>query len=448
MSWSKTLYALPCLLCLAPFTVAEKPDAPRSLSTDNRKSGSSSDMTDEYTSEIGGKKFEDWLAELSNPDPSVRCAALIALTQFKQAARAVPRIAERLYPHPDADASCRVKAAIALLLIEHLPTDHSRAMQALAHAVSTDPQSIVRYEAVRTLKFRFCPINHKDKDEREVITKHVLSSIGSITTYELREACIDTVIAAGVDPEKGPDPSITRALLERANVTREPTDQVRLKAIMALGIMGRPQAPELWSQVQNLLKTTARYSTTRRHRIIGIWARVSQMALEEKVNQKDMDDIAKYLNDHEAAMRAQAVTAFGALQDKSHAYLGRMCQMVTGSKPEKDNNVLIALATALGHMNNNGDNVQKALIQMTKSEAKEKQGVVLAACSAMAQLRINGPTAIQAMNDAMEHPSLEEYQKKIIKAYIETAQSPPDKKPGKANAKNPEKLDKDIRRKP
>jgi HEAT repeat protein len=441
MSSFKPLFAVACLLCLArPALPAEQPNATRSLSTDGRGSDSSSDsrMNDEITKEVGGKSFEDWLKELRNPDPSVRSAALVALIHFKQAHKAVAEIARRLdHTNVEFDASPRVKAAIALLWIETRPTDRERVMQALARAISSDPQSVVRYEAARTLKFRFCPINYKNDKEKEIIT-HLLASVGSASTYELREACIDALIAAGVDPEKGPNPSVTRALLVRANPASEPTDQVRLKAIMALGIMGRPQSPELWKQVQYLLKTSGNTSSMR-HRTIRIWARVSLMALEEKVNQKDLDEIAKVLKDREAAMRVQAVTAFGALQDKARAYVGDLCNMVTGTKPEKDTMVLVAIATSLGNMKNNGANVQRALIHLTEFEDKARQGIVLQACTALAQLRLNGAAAIEAMEKASQHVSLDEYQKTTIKDCIKKAKLPPEGKPVKDQPKNLDK---------
>lgn len=435
MSPFKPLSALVCLLCLALSAFAEKPNDNRTSSTDSRGNGSSSNgqLTREDTPDIGGKTFKEWRTELLNRDPSVRSAAIVAITQFNQKEQAVSDIIGRLQGDPD--ASPRVKAAIALRWIRPLPSDRLRVIQALGHAIGHDGQAIIRYEAVVSLRYH-CPL--KGKEERAVI-QDILASIGSSTTFELRDVCIDGLMAAGVDPATGPDRNVTDALIRRASALEEPTAQVRLKAIMALGVMGRPQDPKTWERVRYVLKSASTASGLH-NKTIRLWSHVSLMALEEKVNEKDLKEIAGYLKEHEAALRVQAVTAFGALEDKSKAYLPDLCDMVLGKKPEKDTTVLMALATALGHLKNNGDHVQRALIRMTEYEEKKWQDVVLAACNSMALLRLSSPEAIEAMENAQKHVALEKHQKELIAKYIEIAKSPAEKTPVKDRAKNLDKI--------
>ena len=433
MSSFKPTSALLCLLCLALPAISEKPNDNRTSSSDSRGSDSSSDMTKEITRDVGGKTFEEWKKELKDLDPSVRANALVAIVQFKQRDQAAANIVGVL--QGDRDASPRVKAAYALRMIRPSPADRLRVIQALGYAISHDPQGVVRYEAVVSLMWH-CPL--KGKEERAII-QDILVSVGVPITFDLRGACIETLMAVGVDPDTGPDPRVTRALIERASPGHEPTAQVRLKAIMALGIMGRPQKPSDWDQVRIILSSASKIRGLH-NKTIRMWSHVSLMALEEKVNEKDLKEIAGYLKEHEAAIRVQAVTALGALEGKSKAYIPDLCDMVLRpKKPEDDTMVLLSIATALGHMKNNGDRVQRTLIHLTEFEEEKWQDVVLAACNSMAQLRLNGPEAIEAMEKVKKHVSLKDYRKDLIPKYIETAKSLAEKTKAKDVGKNLDK---------
>ena len=142
MSSSKLFYIVLCLLCTTIPARAGQPN-------DNRATDSSQRVENGYVKEWGGRRFDEWLKDLKyNPDPSYRAAAMLAMIYFKQtAADAVPDIINRL--REDGDASPRVKAALLLRMIPHHATDRTRIIKALAHSISHDTQSIIRYEALR-----------------------------------------------------------------------------------------------------------------------------------------------------------------------------------------------------------------------------------------------------------------------------------------------------------
>ena len=171
---------------------------------------------------------------------------------------------------------------------------------------------------------------------------------------------------AGVDPKTGPDPRVTDALIERANHLYEPTTQVRLKAIMALGAQGRPQDPAKLSRVMGVLKMPANYQS--KHPTVRIWSHVAIIALEEKVNEKDLKTIASYLTSREAAIRLEAVRALGALEDRAQAYIDDIIKLL---KTEQVPSVRAAAALSLGRMKNTGPRVIAALIKL--SEEKEER---------------------------------------------------------------------------
>jgi HEAT repeat protein len=244
------------------------------------------------------------------------------------------------------------------------------------------------------------------------------------STFELRDACIDGLIYAGVDPKRGPDPRVTKKLIHQANFQNEPTTQVRLKAIMALGAMGRPQSPADYQEVMSVLKSKNNYSSS--HPTVRIWSHVAVIALDEKADKKDLDTIAEYLKERTSEVKFQAVTALGALEDKAQAYVPNLCDMVLKPHGEDDPQVLAAIATSLGRMSNKGERVKDALVKMTEHDDPKFVSVVMSACMALAQLGISDGDAIKK---ALDHRSFTEFQKVALKQAIEEARKP--KKPVK-----------------
>lgn len=418
-----------CLLCAALPVRAEKPN-------DNRNDSSSSatlQRTDNgYTKEWGGKSIHDWIRDLEHSDPTNRVEAMLALPNFKQSADAIPEILKRLAR--DGDASVRVKAALLPRMIPHHPVHRVRIISGLAHALHHDPQSVVRYEAAVSLQF-YCPLNYEEEKERDVL-QDLVAGLNQTTTYELREACVVALIKAGVDPKKGPDPKVTDALIARANPLYEAAMRVRVQSIMALGAKGRPQDPKKYNSVMNVLKMPANYNN-RKQPAVRIWAHVAVIALtEQKDNKKELDAIAEYLTHKEAAIRREAVSALGALEEKSQAYLDDVLKLL---KTERIPAVKAAAAEALGRMKNTGQKVISALIRLTEEDKPESFFTVWSACRAIALLGINSGEAMNAVEKVLEHKSLQEYQRMIIKKGIEEMQNPPKKHLAKEAPKNPEK---------
>jgi HEAT repeat protein len=400
MSSSKTLIALFAVLCGALNVVAQKP-------SDSRSQYPSQDAKPPIPREIGGKTFAQWKQDLYHADPSVRANAITVIPGFREdAMEAVPRLVELT---ADRDASPRVKSVLALKFMGIKGTDRQRVVKALGERITHDTQAIVRYEAAQAL-IRF------GADGREVVGD-LVKGIGDTSTWELRHACILALIVAGVDETKGPDPRVTDALLLRINNFYEPTFQVRLEAIIALGALGRPQDPKKLQQVVAGLKQNFNSS----NKAIKIWSHVSLMALEDKVNNKDLDTIAGYLTDPERDVRVQAVTALGALQGKAHDYLPKIFDML---RREKEPQVQEAVCNALGRMGDKSDKVLQNLIRMTESDSLETVPVVLAACRAFAQLGTPTAEVMDAMNKVQEHRAMNPQQKDLVRKYMEEAKKP------------------------
>lgn len=418
MSSSKTLVALLAVLCLAPVARTDPPNDSKS----SRKNNDDLIPSQDIPREIGGKTYEHWKEELKHPDPSVRANAITVMPLFRDKAMdAIPIIVDRTH---DQDASPRAKAVLALGMMDIRDTDKSKVVDALGKRVTSDSQAIVRYEAAKVLASgRFKP-----EEVRRVIGD-LVRGIGDTSTWELRQFSIRAIMLAGVDEKTGPDARVTDALILRTKAFNEPAMQVRLYSIMALGAQGRPQDPSKLRIVYGALKDN--YSS--RNIPIKIWSHVSVMALEDKVNDKDMGMIADYLKHEDRDVRYHALSALGALQGKSHEYIGRVLETL---QREKETSVQQAGCRALGRMGDKSDKVLRTLIRFTESDKRESVSVVLEACQAFAQLGANTPEVMDAMNKVLDHRSMDVQTQFIVKQLIEEAKKPKvveDKKKEKDN---------------
>jgi HEAT repeat protein len=382
--------------------------------------------------QIGGKSYDEWIRALRDEDPYVRGLAIMTLLGFREKAmNAVPILIPMLNgKSPDVDAGVRVKIVLALKVLGLNGADRENAIKALAHAVGHDSQSIVRFEAARALN-RLLADGQAVPASREVIDD-LIRGVNSMTTCELRQACIMALIAC-VDREKGPDPKITEALIQRSKVLGEPSKQVRMQAIIALGAVGRPHSPAKLKEVRDALN--AHYRST--DKAIKIWTHVSLMALDEKIQQKDINMIVKCLNDPDREVRKQAVTALGAMEKKTTEHVKEICARL---EIEKETMVQEAACHALVRMGDKSDRVLSALIRLTELDSRKSNEVVMAACAALTQIHVASPEVMAAMKAVLKHDTLGEQEIKMVEEYIKMIQKPlPDDVKRKGGAGNKDK---------
>ncbi len=365
----------------------------------------------ESPAEVGGKTFDQWMHDLSHPDPSVRAEAIMVMPMFRlrgeDAVRKLAYIARM-----DGDASPRAKAVLALGMMGVKSGDREIVVKALGHCVAHDPQTIIRFEAARALP-RFGP------DARNIITD-VVMGMGNTSTFEVREACIIALRAAGADPAKGPDPRVTTALIARLNPATEPTRKVRLQAIMALGGMGRPQDPNMYTQVMNQLKGPFTFKS--RDKVVKLWSHVAIMALDDKVDENYLKTIVEYMGDRERDVRSHAVRAMGALGVKAHQNVGDVIRLLK----DQETQVKLATCEALGRMGDRSDRVLRALISASEIEgtAKDAIPIIMAACTALVQIGVASPDVMNALKKVANRKDLDEQQKFMVQKMIEEIQKP------------------------
>jgi HEAT repeat protein len=211
-------------------------------------------------------------------------------------------------------------------------------------------------------------------------------------------------------------------------VLGEPSKQVRMQAIIALGAVGRPHSPAKYQKVLDALHD--HYRST--DKAIKIWTHVSLMALKEDIKQKDINMIVEALNDPNREVRKQAVLALGAMEKKTTDHVKDICNLL---QTEKERMVQEAACRALARMGDKSNRVLNALIHLTESDNKKSNEVVMAACATLAQLHVASPEVIDALKAVQKHDALGDPEKKMVEEYIKVIQKPlatdakPEKKP-------------------
>lgn len=300
---------------------------------------------DNLVAEVGGKSLKQWMDELKHADPSVREEAIRALTLFgPEAARAVPLVVERLQ---DGDSSPRVKAVIALNMLEIHKEDVPRVVAALGQRLLNDNQSVVRYQAATTLQ-RF------GEDARGA-QAGLAKGVTDPATWEIRHACVIALRKAGRDPKGGPNHMVERALLE---AIRDPTFQVRLEAVMALGALGVPDDPALLLTVVKGLQERL----IDRDPTVKIWAHVALMALD-KVSDTSVQAVIKFLKHNELKVRVHAARGLGAMGAKGKAAIPALIAALQ----DKEVPAVAAAGWALGQMDELAGSTRAALTDLLKN---------------------------------------------------------------------------------
>jgi HEAT repeat protein len=274
-------------------------------------------------SEIGGKKLKEWIAEIKDPDPGVVENAIRTVVHFGRDAReAGPALIDQL--ENNRDSSIRTNAAIALgtLNQELHSADISKAVDKLGQRMTDDGQTIVRFHATLALS-RF------GADAKPALNKLVLTSRDG-PSWEIRKAAVIALGAAAADKDKGPDPKgpDPRAVSALVGALSDKCAQVRLEAVIAIGILGKPASK---TELDAVLTALA-YRFKDHDKAVQIWAYTSYMALDG-VNAKKLSEIAKHLKNPELAARCHAAKALSMFGSEAEAHIPELVETLHDKQP-------------------------------------------------------------------------------------------------------------------
>jgi HEAT repeat protein len=343
---------------------------------------------DNTVESVGGKTFHQWTDDLKNPDPSVREEAIRALVRFgHDTPRAIPLLIDRLQ---DNDSSPRVKAAIALGMIDVPKEDVPKVVLALSQRLSLpDSQSAVRYYAAVSL-------NNFGEDARYGQVG-LVRGVTDPATWEIRHACVSALRVAGRDANGGPNVSVERALIQALH---DPTYRVRLEAILAIGALGKPEDSSLFASVARGLEERL----TDRDHAVKIWAHVALMALSD-VTDKSLKVVIKYLKDPDPKVRIEAARGLGAIGSKLKAKTTMVEPALIAALEDKEVTVIGAAAKALAELEERSDSARTALLDLLKNPDSSVRGAGAQALGAVGiKARIAVPTLTQLVLDKDQPP--------------------------------------------
>jgi HEAT repeat protein len=326
-------------------------------------------------SEIEGRNLDMWMDDLKDADPSVREKAIRAIVLFgHDATRAVPAIVDRCMMDPD--ASPRVRAVIALTVLEIAEKDRSKVIEALnRRLMEDDPQGIIRFHACLALT--------RYGDEAKAAIPGLVKAVSERSSFDTRRVAIVALRKIARDHKNGPDPRATNALLGRLAPDVEPAMEVKIEAMIGLGVMGRPADKALLTKVETTLEAYKNSSND----LLSIWAWYGLIAHEKTTEEKGLDGICKHAASRKVVTRVHTATALGTVGPKAKSHVGFLIKMLD----DKDGEVFVAACTALAGIGEPGEKARKALTDLAeaKDDADPKPDPVRKAIAKMTLELIN-----------------------------------------------------------
>lgn len=277
------------------------------------------------------KSLKSWVQDLTSKDASVRDFALVAIPNYgSSTSEAIPAVIDRCL---DPDAGVRVKAVMALSVLEILDKDVTRTVDALAKRVQEDPQAQVRYLAINALQ-RFDPV-----DARKTISALVEASKYP-NSYEVRKAALIALVKFGMDKTSGPD---VKAVSAAVNALKDPAIPVRYAGITAIALLGKPNNPLVSSAVDKALTELSNGND----KIFAIWAKVGLANQDILTASTHVQFIGRMLKQSDVQVKLEAMRAISVIGALAKPTVPDLIDLLD----DKDNWVVYNACLTLGSLN-------------------------------------------------------------------------------------------------
>jgi HEAT repeat protein len=299
--------------------------------------------------EVDGKKFNEWLKDMTHEDPSVREQAIRAIVYFP-GPHGGELITALLNRCQDADTSVRVRAVMALTVLDVREEEVTRIVKAMNSRLTrmgafptAEPQVIVRFHAA------VCLLRFGEKAHDAVTT--LIEGTKDPGSFETRRMCVRALescgyltgpMPPGAERHAAPDPKVTKALHACLRASSEPTASVHLEAVIALGSMGKSADPELQKDTEKLLLAMLGHHD----KSVVIWSLVSLVALDWKGEPTDriVGKLVPFLKAPEQRYRLQAIQALGIVHFRSKIVVDLLIGLLEDKDPVIVNATMITLA--------------------------------------------------------------------------------------------------------
>jgi HEAT repeat protein len=285
----------------------------------------------DFTPKIPIKSLKSWIMDLKDKDASVRDIALSAIPNYgSSTSEAIPAVIDRCL---DPDAGVRVKAVMALSVLEILDKDIARTVDTLAKRAQEDPQAQVRYLAINALQ-RFDPV-----DARRTIAALVEASKYQ-NSYEVRRIALIALVKFGMDKTTGPD---TKAVTAALVALKDPAIPVRYAAITAIALLGKPNNPVVSAGVEKALTDLANGTD----KIFAIWAKVGLANQDVLSTATHVKFISQMLKQSDLQVKLEAMRAISVIGALAKPTVPDLIDLLE----DKDNFVVFNACLTLGSLN-------------------------------------------------------------------------------------------------
>lgn len=391
---------------------------------------------------VGGRTLADWIKDLSDPDASVRDAAILAIPRFGSAAeQAVPKLIEICLN--DKDAGPRCQAVITLPKIKIAEKDVHRVVETLGKCLH-DNQGVIRYQAALGL----VAAGEKSRGAlKDLLWAAQLNQFQP--TWQIKEKVLIALQSAGREKNKPPDIEVIKVFLD--SMQRSSSAQVRLQATIGLGVLGPPAETGVLLEEEKALlaKANDRYE---REPGVKIWANASLMALD-KVDEHLLKRIGEFLKSPRVETRVQAAHALGVVGDKAKAAVPKLKEMLEDKEKPAAAAAIDALlqidsdgsrravldhlknpgtdpevrAYAAGAVGAYGDRIKDGLPVLVDLVGDKDERVVQAACLGLVQMGTGDPRGRKAIEDLRDRKDTPEKVKKFAEECVKLMDRPPEK---------------------
>ncbi len=290
--------------------------------------------------EIGGRKLEQWLADVPSKDPSKAENALRTVLLFgpERAYAAAPVILKELKKHgPGAhlDTSVRAQAVLTLGMIlgaaqKPDPKVDAEAVRVLDRLLN-DSQSVVKYRAAEALG-RLGP-------QARAALPRLLRAAADTDTYEVRGAAVAALGTVGVADKGAADVEVVAALCK---ALRDDASQVRLAAARSLLWLGAPADADSKKEAVAALGAAAKDVEP----TLRMTAHMALLRIKGPGNETHVAAIGKFLEDEDPVLRMQAAEALGTVGAEAKSQLPRLIKALD----DREGRVVNWSIWALGRM--------------------------------------------------------------------------------------------------
>lgn len=327
-----------------------------------------------WPTNIAGKGVQDWLKEVTDPDPSVREFALKTLPNFGPDARkpASKLLIARMTLEKDPGVRIAVFNTAATLGLED--ADVKEAVRILALTANEGmPGGLSRLHAVQTLAM----VGPK----AEPAVSSLVGPPCLDPAYETRRSVANTLGRIGIDEVTGPNHKALGAL--SGTLAKDVCAAVRMEALQSLVLLGPPWAekrppdakgpPKIdWKaasvvadNMRARLGTSKTKGPVEADKQLEIWCRVVLMRFDEKeINSQNLGAIAKHIDPKsELGPKLQGLAALALFGESA----GKQIDAVVGVLDDSDPAVLSSALTTLASM---GVEAKPALPELEKLEKR------------------------------------------------------------------------------